>query len=63
MLVSPVKLLLGPLWNMALWKFGFVVREETSNTRKSDNLNYSSASMVGKKVHGKDTVQLDSIKK
>lgn len=31
----PVKLGLGPLWDMALWKFGFVVRQQTLNTEKN----------------------------
>lgn len=30
----PVKLGLGPLWDMALWKFRFVVRQQTLNKEK-----------------------------
>lgn len=30
----PVKLGLGPLWDMALWKFRFVVGQQTLNKEK-----------------------------
>lgn len=36
----PVKLGLGPLWDMALWKFGFVVRQQTFNTEKDKSHAY-----------------------